>query len=1025
MRDSLFKKNYEEMKLGTQIIEMVPNFDKLLMNSDWQVKSTVNAFNITFQKVDQTDKISFSFKLAQLINFCSCISTPYIVLAYPSRTQMSNITINDSKVVKKLSNLKVYSCDNPHPVYSGIFSIHNHYLDMLDNTFGDDAAFPFHGQLEKELFASLKMSVIGRAALDQFAAHIINIGTDMLVENNITNNDMANLINANTSVNCIVHVPTGEVEQYRLRYKPTREDWKSTLLYILLDQKARSDLYDMLKYSIQCRNILRGTTTNLIADINFTSGRNSITNFQNGILTDVSRITVNKHIEYWAAETLVDFFDVEMSMTPVTDYKVGVWNLFSILGLSITHPKLFWQGLSSIYPIFQQYARTYINEFLTYIRVVGEFCRIENGEFIREEMSWQKYNLEAHWAGIYPSIFVRNNYNQTQYKDFKILTKISDILRPNYVPYDLDKKRAAEYPYVSKDYTYHLSWQPIKIEDWTSNYIGNELGRLYMLVDLVQKIKDMNSAFVQSSLRSEFAVTVALHKACLPYIQNTLNFCVAPMQRSLANSFLVCVDRTVPKEYYKYRPPFSLNREKLKQDNYESVKLLSRQRITIDLLAVYNNLFSLITIFPRGNYALDIGMTNEQIEQLNFDTDIGIQPSLEITDLSLNMCAKAKKMSEALYIALVAANGEYNGKNVLGLVFKQFMDKYRNSSNMASLYSIVSEKFKIDVLDLFRNITRTSSMDPEMKALVIYETDSKYRSINNNKLMLLGEVFELVDKYFIERASVVSKLCLRDSSPIYNVSKGLYLCLLSKKDVSYRSPENFSQYPRVTYDSRKTLCTDLYADKGIGVDYVYKFELEGESYVIFNHVDQFPKHVLVIDRLSRIPLPARELLSSLIFANKLIIELPDILYTYEISFSTDRKIQSQAGIVTNILKTTLLNDHFHIIFEDTSLSVILRVGNLQHSQLIQNVVPMKPLKYRVVGGGIFDENLKNLLIEYDQDNFCPGGVGRTVYQDSLPTKDNTNKIDSNVVNISNRVKFVSKVRDFEVADVKITYPNQV
>lgn len=363
--------------------------------------------------------------------------------------------------------------------------------------------------------------------------------------------------------------------------------------------------------------------------------------------------------------------------------------------------------------------------------------------------------------------------------------------------------------------------------------------------------------------------------------------------------------------------------------------------------------------------------------------------------------------------------------------FVRYMSNYMTVTNSNRIIGLIKVYYNIDLTRFFLLNSPFASPDPRLKSIGVYEASSDLKPLDNYAgYDIIGRDLKLVDDIYIEKLQLLTKLSFNDNSPLYLTSKGIYIGLFvfSELDVDDLVPD--LNVPVIEYQIGVNYFTVRYEEHGIAQSEAYVFRIpkhdddEGDpvydEYTVWTVADDFPLHVLKVNNLGDIPFQYREFLWRMVLVGKLYIFLPNLVYLYEIIYSKDRACETNQSVAKDLLFQREINDWAMFKFYDTTLSVIKQVGNEGHIRLLQYILPDESLKSRVVGGGIFSDALKDKLIPYKQNVFCPGPCDEEIENEYLYDNPELLKVDSNIVNVSNRIHMVNEVGFFGVDSVDIS-----
>ncbi|APG79203.1 Major core protein [Wuhan heteroptera virus 3] len=368
-----------------------------------------------------------------------------------------NTDLNSTVLGQVLTGKELMSDGVPNVLYSGYKYIDRAIQTELINTFlvaNNTLKFPLGRYHKIKAFENiLKFYCI--ASTDQWVAALSFLNMKILenhrIQDNIFIDELAAFVNEESKISLSASHPWIQEISYAITYKiPDYTNYLFGQFFFPANRAFQADL------AIQFFNAAEILDSALPYD--YIQG-NFIQAADNDVLRQVLSILKHSKFENIVYIIVLEAFGVSdnFSLTGINNTR-GLRGLFMVLELFLAvifTPNIFKKLMFKYIPLLYNFLGQYFPEEMeAYKARYGEYGRMEHNTWKKKDITYDQLALSE---GILPSILVKEPTGQNG-QNFQFLKKVYKLLKIQYYPIELKKRKAAKFPYVNDSYTYYSSW---------------------------------------------------------------------------------------------------------------------------------------------------------------------------------------------------------------------------------------------------------------------------------------------------------------------------------------------------------------------------------------------------------------------------------------------------------------------------------------------------------------------------------------------------------------------------------------
>lgn len=914
----------------------------------------------------------------------------------------------------------------------------------------------------------VKLRQLTRLSIDQFAAAIYNNNLMMVTDNPMLSGDVERIYNTCISYASRCFVDPDPFDRFRLEMKPSLDNYKMAILLQVLNPDAILNFHNLCKVIFKDRNLISGMDASILNETSvFTqNGLSSIL----GIFQAGNELSDDQVLDFLIYEFMADFYDIEISFSVALIQDYEFFRIVQVLCFFVLFPKIAWQSVHILYTEFKRAIMyMYAKQYNMFIQMYGEYRKFDGDKLIPYSMTVNAYTQEVRADNVLPTIFVLqpNQYQATsrgsRLREFRdildVFRQIGEMIQPKYQPVDLSAKRAAGFPFIGNNYTGYLSH---KVSEDIRNVkaVSNISISITTIVQSVLRILRSHEKMTLGTRRPEsfnISSAIQLYFKFAEYVDLLFSNVVWPQFRSLMNSLMYCLDRTDARHYYAFRPRLGLMDGKVlssaKPDeaagSLKYVYDFSIMRVppitrTVGFSVVESVIFyfsSTLMVRPILAYNMDPG---KMLTELN-NISIPEQNYQAVYDMTMQLITHSRTIGLAQYLFRELVVSESTEDDDGLLLAREFLKQFNTAGNANAIASFIKTYFGFSIYSLFVNRAGVN-VDFRIGDPVLVEIDyygqvfiPRFRGFE-----FFGDTLTLISNYQLRNIKTATKIGLDDNSPLYHRGVGIYITRKFSDRYTYSAPPTFEHLTEYVYsnDSGTGPHTAYYGGSyGVNLtlpsalSFVYKLITVNSEGVRtesrYTDPFQVPKHILRFHNVGLIFNNGdfKNFLNIMIHNSIVILTFPELMFNYQIDMvdAYDKVILDDTVkdlILDSVFGNDITNAIYNFVFQDTSQIWHTDYALPVPGGITKFIHPMHPLVYQHVSGGIYQMSKSNgndavslyspHLIPISRNNFSPGLIFNhdDLFDDRLCESTVVRKLDSDVVNFSNRVATVGLDRQF-------------
>nr|QPF16732.1 major core protein [Shenzhen reo-like virus 4] len=725
--------------------KMVTEFNGVSLGSPLTGGEGLISINTTNSATDPTQKVDQEVSLIlYIIRFAMLLQD--LVLKIPSIINNTTAT-TQNPVVSYFSNVNHWiKDDNPSLVLAACNMNPGWLVDEIAAMLGRAQTTLGRSQLAQygTTMTEAKVSVI----TDQFTSKIFNLNYNKLKTHQLDPVLYAARITANMyEEGCAMANYNKPATFVNLNYSPNESEWNQAMYLFMVSKKYQAQFYATALNAIQSSGRLITQKASDMFTIEYATVDGDVARLKNTLTNLLAQGTNSTVYELLMFETFHFFQFTKMAGYQPVGGADGFLRLLGLFSFYLFFPKLATRITNQLQQtIYDQLDTLFIltrEDISKFGRVVDKYGAKSTLRDVSYSASQQGYKYSLFHPG----------YRVRASPCYKYVQNVMQLM-PSLQLIDLDRKKAAGYPFFMSEYRAHASWKKLSALDAQNGEVKD------ILIQIVNETRDLYKEWrnLTSQNKKTQGAMDALFRSLelsIESIGTLFHYTMPRMQEMLMNSFGYMYDDWTGDRLVT---PLVLGVSRA-ADNPGHVQYING---TIDPTCTLRVLATVEGDYPRGLLKHEKFVTNQSVQR----RDLRHVSGHEIDDLGMSCVVAGRKMANVIKLLqlLLRPNDDTNPIQEIA----QAIAPISKRSTFNAIVTKFTEMFLVDYDDIAIKNVFESRMDVRKLRMAIIPLDGSGNSIVTNPGInaKFNTDFSSVDTVFYETMRILSNVLFNQRRPV-------------------------------------------------------------------------------------------------------------------------------------------------------------------------------------------------------------------------------------------------------------------